>query len=343
MTRTHYARVAVVVLLAGPSVSACWPANDNTELGLLALMTITGPATPQPGGVQQRTAQFFPGKFPTATTSIQVPEVDSLDNLLYPGEIGRTISGRAGAGAQTIAIGLDGDVGYWVVPITIPDEQYMGQVDFSAKAQFSPNLPLGMATIHFAAVDASGHFGPSNDEQLPVIDVRAPQGYLIVHLQWDTESDLDLHVVTPAGDVLWAKGQTTFTLPPPGSPPPTPAMVKEAGILDWDSNGMCVIDGLRKEDAYWNVTAGTVPTGTYKVLVDDYSMCGQQYAGWKVWVEERTDPTTCDDTPPDGGFGDAGPPVCKTIASASGVMYPRNTEVPHTALSGTYALSFTYP
>lgn len=330
-------------LLIGLCLTACWPTNDNNELGLLAEMTIIGPTTPQPGGVPLRGSQFFPGPMPMATTTIQVPEIDSLDNIIYPGEINRVFSGRAGVGAKVVAIGLVGDVGYWVVPLVTPDEQYPGQSDYSATGQFSQALPLGNQTIRFQAGDGEGHFGPPNDEVLLSEDVSAPQGYLIVHLTWDTESDLDLHVVTPDGTVLWAKDQTTFTPPPPTSPPATEAQVKEAGILDWDSNGMCVIDGLRNENAYWNVTPGTVPKGTYTVLVDAFSMCGQAYGAWKVWVETRTDPTTCDTTPPDGGFGDGGPPVCTTIASATGMMYPINAEGAHTALSGTYALSFTIP
>jgi hypothetical protein len=319
----YWIPVASFLLLA-PALASCWPSNGNSELGLLATLTVVAPATSPPGGVPIRGAQFFPGKMPKATTATDVPEIDSPNNIIYPGELNRVFTGRVGVGAQVVAIGLVGDVGYWVVPVETPDEQYPGQADFSATGQFSTALPIGDQTIQFQAGDGQGHFGPPNPEVLTSVDVGAPQGYLIVHLQWDTESDLDLHVETPDGTVLWAKAQTTFTMPPPGAPPATQAEVKEAGILQFDSNGNCVIDGKRQENAYWNVTPSKVPVGTYTVRVDAYSMCSQAYGAWKVWVETRTDPTK----------------TGTTIATASGTLNPRDTQFPHTALSGTFALTF---
>ena len=327
MTSTRRLGTVVSLLLAGPCLAACW-SEGNSELGLLALLHIQGPANSNnAGGVSSAGAQFVPGAMPKPTIAITVPEIDATSSIIYPGEIDRAITGRVGTGAQVVAIGLQGDVGYWILPLTLPDQQYVGNEDFSATGVFSSAVPFGNQTINYQAGDGNGHFGPPAQEVVLSENLYYPQGYLIVHVEWDSESDLDLHVVTPDGAELWAKDQTTFTLPPPGSPTPSAAEVKEAGILQWDSNGNCVIDGFRAENAYWPVSAATVPTGTYTVRVDAFSMCGQPSAAWKVSVEQRTDPTK------------AG----TILGTASGELYPRDTMFPHTTGSGTFALSFTIP
>ena len=76
---------------------------------------------------------------------------------------------------------------------------------------------------------------------------------LLVSLRWDTEADLDLHVVIPNGTVrsdddrIWSKPRR-----PPGQMVDAGAY-KSGGILDFDSNANCVIDGRRQENVSWTV------------------------------------------------------------------------------------------
>src|SRR5207302_8587945 len=85
-------------------------------------------------------------------------------------------------------------------------------------------------------------------------------------LQWDTESDLDLHVIEPDGTIVW------FGHPVAGD-----------ALLDVDSNDHCNIDGRREENVVWRDPA-TPAHGTYVVLVDTFSLCGQSTAHWRADV-----------------------------------------------------------
>ena len=105
---------------------------------------------------------------------------------------------------------------------------------------------------------------------------------LVVTLTWDTEADLDLHVVIPnvvdptTPIEIWAKH-------PIGIPIPTlempidPYAVATAPYLDFDSNANCVIDGRRQENVIFQAPP---PPGSYAVLVDTPSLCGQPDAQW---------------------------------------------------------------
>jgi uncharacterized protein YfaP (DUF2135 family) len=77
-------------------------------------------------------------------------------------------------------------------------------------------------------------------------------------------ADLDLHVVDPAGVEIWAKH-----------------ISDSGGVLDFDSNSNCVIDGRRQEDVVWMAPP---PPGHYLVRVDTYSLCSETFANWTVGV-----------------------------------------------------------
>jgi hypothetical protein len=298
--------------------------GGDPTLGLRAILRVAAPAslllqnagTPLPG------AQFFPGAMPKAKGGPKVTAVDNLNSIIFPGQLGKPLNGRVGAGGQVVAVGLDGAIGYWIVPVGQLDIVNPTEPDFSLQADFSSALSLGDHVLHFQAGDASNSFGEPTDLKLTAKKYKDPQGLLIVRLTWDTEADVDLHVQQPDGADLWAKRQTTFVPPAPGEPNPTPAELQAGGIVQFDSNGRCVIDGAREETIVWKTV---VPTGTFTVRADAFSMCGQVAANWKLQVEQRTDPK-----------------VTGTIlATASGTLYPRDTAFPHVDGSGAFATTFT--
>lgn len=125
-------------------------------------------------------------------------------------------------------------------------------------------------------MDSAGHFGPPTRQVLTAI--AAPpavsvSGVLVIMLTWDTESDLDLHVVDPLGNEIYHGATSSVDTFTPG------AASMSAGILDADSNANCELDGLRQEDVTW---AKAPPSGHYLVRVDTTSLCGAPSAHWQV-------------------------------------------------------------
>ena len=164
-------------------------------------------------------------------------------------------------------------------------------------------------------MDASGNFGPPSRQVLTAIATPpavSVSGVLIVTLTWDTESDLDLHVVDPLGNEIYHGAPSSVDTFKPGS------SSLSAGILDADSNANCEIDGLRQEDVTW---AQTPPSGHYLVRVDTASLCGAPSAHWTVHV-------TLADQP---------------LGAASGTSLDSDTRGAHDRGAGLLALGFDVP
>src|SRR5262249_3084337 len=136
-----------------------------------------------------------------------------------------------------------------------------------------------------------------------------PDTTLSVTLAWDTEADLDLHLVTPSGTTIWAKNINS-------NDPSTNPDYTTGGILDFDSNSNCQIDGRRREMIY---CPQPPPSGHYIARVDTFSLCGEIYANWTVTV--------------------AG--AASTMASGHSV--DRDTAFPHVAMAGVTAVEFDVP
>ena len=160
-----------------------------------------------------------------------------------------------------------------------------------------------------------------------------PAGSLVFTLLWDTNADLDLHVVVPnptpkpdgsPGDPIEVWSKAAVGVPRgQGIPKPTADQLAAAPYLDRDSNAGCVIDGARQEDVIFPATA-TPPTGEYIVRVDAFSMCGQASAQWTVTVT-GTDPTLVLPNP------------------ATWQATDTDTRYPHGAGAGRLALDFHLP
>jgi hypothetical protein len=285
----------VATLLAEPG---CWP-TASSDPGLGARLQIAG-------------AQFVPGATPAVTPG--APGVDALSletTAIWPGEIGKPLGGAVDPGATAVALALTGDEGYWIVPTGVPDFSAPTLPTFNATASFAPTLVAGPYTLEVSAIDASGRFGAPMTQTLSAQSsspsAPTPQGLLVVTLRWDTESDLDLHVVDPLGDEIFHGDPQTFE-----------AVGGIEAQLDWDSNANCIIDGRRQEDVVWT---GTPPSGTYLVRVDTASLCGQAIANWTVTATLRG----------------------TEVALASGVSLDSDTWGPHDRGAGLLAFSFDVP
>jgi hypothetical protein len=277
------------------------------DRGLLALLRVDG-------------AQFYPGRPPAARGGPgEGPEITGLlvgRTVIRPGEVDFGVSGAAAAGTTAIVLSLEGDAGYWVLAAGVPDVTAPDQPTYAAQLSFAPTLPHGPRNLALQAVDAADRAGPPRLQPLTVAEGSSalPDGALVIGLRWDTEADLDLHVVEPDGAEIWAR-KPTGSMPDGGvsdAGAPTP------GVLDVDSNALCVIDGRRAENVIY---AQAAPAGTYLVRIDPWSLCGETHANWVVEVRRQGE----------------------LVARTAGELVTSATRGPHGPGAGLLALTFTVP
>jgi len=303
------------VLLVGCSGGA------NPGSGREAFFTI-------PGG------QYIPGPIDTTEHDDQpvVLNINTATNALFPGVSNKSISGTVGPQSTAVLIGVQGDVGHWVVPVQdIADPSNLSAgVTFACSGSFASVTPASVLTdvdagslyLAFRATTRDGKVGPAVLQPMTMIEPQI-QGALVFSLDWDTQADLDLHVQLPSdGDggvnEIWSRKPSGLQ-PAPG----TTATVDDgmqAGYLDYDSNSMCVIDGRRAENVIFPTAA---PHGRYIVRVDTFSLCSEVTARWRVQVFMN------------GGADPVLPPVF-------GQSTDTDTRFPHGQGQGLQALVFDY-
>jgi hypothetical protein len=268
-------------------------------------------------------AQFFSGALPAPTTDAKITSIASLNNTIRAGQIGKALSGRMSHDGRAAAVAFASDAGYWIVPAGAMDAVLPDELTWSAQVSFAPNLADGPRVLQVSAVDAAGRFGSPETLTLTVRPhaVALDGTKLVVSLSWDTEADLDLHVVVPTSPpiTVWAQHPTTYVVPQQGDPI-DPNAIAAAGTLDADSNSQCRIDGQREENVIWHGPAAVPPHGSYAVLVDTFSLCAAPTAHWTVDVYKDGDMTS--------------------IAHAEGTVVDSDTRGDHVAGSGVRALVF---
>jgi hypothetical protein len=267
-------------------------------------------------------AQYIPGPIDITAhdpaPTVSAPSAATLE--LFPGVANKKISGSAGPNSTAVLVGLQGDVGHWVVPVQDLDQNTVGNYTFSFSASFSPLTPAGdggVVELIFRATTRDGQIGPAL--ALPMImDTPQIQGALVISLTWDTEADLDLHVDLPSdGDAgvneIWSRKPSGLPLGTVGA---TVDAGLQSGYLDFDSNSQCVIDGRRAENV---IFPSTPPNGLYVVRVDTFSLCAEATARWCVRA-----------------FANGG------VMEACGQSTDIDTRFPHGQGAGLQALVFDY-
>ncbi len=261
-------------------------------------------------------AQFVPGKPPAPSGGPSVESIDLLTNTIWPGYDDKLLTGALGPTATSALVDLVGDDGYWIVLSGPPDVSTPTLPSFRATAQFATTLLPGAYTLEVRAVDVNGLVGSASTQPLTALDGppgSALNGALVVTLTWDTESDLDLHVVDPLGNEIFHGNPTSANAYAPGG-----STDQNPGILDVDSNANCVIDGRRQEDVTW---ATDPPSGKYLVRVDAASLCGQVIAHYQVRALLHG----------------------KSVGAAEGIALDQDTWGAHDRGAGTLVLTFDVP
>ena len=282
-------------------------------------MDACGPtATDDPGAdayLRIPGASFVRGAMPSGAASAPaVASIVIVNAIIHPDLVDYPLAGALGPGATAAAIGLAGDSGYWIVPAGLPSVATPDDPSFAATATFSAGIVPGAYALVVHAVDDQGRFGPPATQTLTAQAAPdTPQGAMVITLTWDTESDMDLHVVDAAGVEIFHGAMSDQ--PPPFA---APQEAGSYGFLDWDSNANCVIDGKRQESVIW---PNQPPPGSYTVRVDAASLCGQPIARWTV---EAT---------LDG----------RSIGRAQGVAVDASTRAPHDRGAGVTALDLDVP
>lgn len=265
--------------------------------------------------LQVGAAQFVPEALPAASGGPAITGVDNPLNTARPGEVARPLGGTLAPDATAVLIALEGDRGHWIAVAGAPAVESPDQPTFALQLAFAHALRANPVVLRLAAVDAEGRVGPERAVRLTLDPERRPAGALVIGLRWDRDADLDLRVTGPDGIEIFARNPSAAGDATPGLPP-TAEQIRVAGRLDRDSNGRCVIDGLRREHVIW---AEAPPTGRYTVRVDTPSLCDADAARWQVTVHR------------DGAL----------IASAEGISTAVDTRFAHDLGAGVLALEFT--
>jgi len=326
---TRGGAIGAVACVAALATGGC-NAGVNGRTGLGSLMQATGATLVARTLSSEADPTVADG--PTVTIS-------QFHGLAFAGATNRGLMGSVKAGGATtgvqtpgrsVALGLADDNIYWIVPAATANLDVGGGKDllFSTTLSYASDIGAGRHDMVLRAVMADGRMGPPLIQAVMISDFADVQGALDVRLTWNTNADLDLHVVVPVAPAsppdpkapteieVWANNPSS--LPPrPVFDPYTPEDITNGGLLEFDSNGSCIIDGRRQENVVWGAAP---PSGMYTVRVDAVSMCGEAEAQWQVEV-------FLNGTLVPGG-------------SAYGELVDSDTRFSHTEGSGVLALQF---
>jgi hypothetical protein len=327
MRRPSLLHSASLAALLAAGAGACSEASSDPGLGALFRMSGTG-------------VQYVPGALGTDpaadTPTVLLPNVST--SIVFPGASDRPLSGAA-MGSTAVLIGLDGDAGHWIAPTGLRDTDVEGAFDYQARFSISPLMPLDPPerTLILRAVDAQGQIGPARLFTLKVQALANPAGIsldgqpLVITLEWDTEADLDLKVRMPNTanpDVpidVWTRHPIALPVLGPADPPYDPTFVQGFGMLDYDSNANCVLDGLLRENVVFQEAPPSpkaAPSGTYEVRVDATSLCGQVTARWHAYAVANG---------------------TEVLSEAYGQAIDIDTQGSHGPATGTLAFTFMMP
>lgn len=241
--------------------------------------------------VQVRDGTFHPGELPVDDTaaSPHVLYVSSVGYVVTQGDANAGYSGLASTDAWSIAVAVpDVGTGYWVVPVDGPDVTQDDNLLFDLTVDFTRDVPYGLQTISFVSLDGEGNPGPRYDATLCVLPDYADKNYAacdpetppqdtILSLSWNTDVDLDLVVVTPAGKVVRSESASTHV---------DDEDTSVEGVLTRDSNSNCVIDSVRLESLVFEEEP---PAGDYEVFASLFSPCGQASVDYALSLFQRVD------------------------------------------------------
>ncbi len=246
-------------------------------------------------------ASFQEGEISTevAASATRITTVESFNSIYVAGQAARTISGRTTLNAYAVAVQVEGaGSGYFVVPVfginpAIPEER-----DFAIQFDVGGVLPAGLYTLRFAALDSSGEAGQPFDldicladeaspDNLNACDTTSPPPAAAVTLTWDTDSDIDLVLLTDRLKRVDSRSPSA-AIKPSDAASITPDVLADPAIgrLVRDSNAECQIDGRNSESFVWQEAPAS---GAYQVYANLFDACQTTGARFVLTEFHRVD------------------------------------------------------
>jgi len=263
MTRS---RVAALAILLGLSATGC---NETPTVIAGAEVSAYIAAVLAKDfdirGILYAGAPPSPGSGPSVTAPASV-------NGITGGSAALALAG--GGQFRKVAVYVEGVDGYYLA--NLPFDVTATNVVFTVGGR----APLLNFNVVFAVADANGVWGQVHATAVSVIEVAG--GDIQVSVTWDTDADVDLHVVEPSGQEIYYGSRSSAS----------------GGLLDIDANAACATSNLFQENVGWSPQ--TAPVGQYTVRVDYWSSCGAAQTDYIVTVYLRSDTPTVPGSPGSG-------------------------------------------
>lgn len=198
------------------------------------------------------------GAVPVGTGGPGIVSVEGISSVVNGGSAEVSLTGSSSF--QRVYIRALGADGYFEV--TLPSEGSVEDLVMS----IAPNLYGGNMRVQYTLEGGAG-VGTLTEQTIRVI--RVGTGDVQVSVAWTGESDVDLSVMDPAGELIYFGNLDS----------------ESGGRLDLDSNPACSIDGKNNENIVWPV--GNAPAGEYAVFLTYYDDCGVDRSDWVVTVQVK--------------------------------------------------------
>ncbi len=236
-------------------------------------------------------ATYVEAPFPTASGGAAIGTINGNHSVIPGGS--NPINIQLHENIANILIGVQEIGGYYSLPATFTslDELY----------QFFILMNQDLIDTEFNIVVALESINGSIGEAsiIPVSLIQAGTGRLQINCSWDTETDVDLHVVEPNGtEIFFAQTNSS-----------------NGGSLDLDSNAGCGIDGVNNENITYSNDA-IIENGEYIVRIDYWSNCDvteqthynviAYFEGGLITPTFGTNPYNGNFEPSDADFGASG-------------------------------------
>lgn len=236
---------------------------------------------------------FLEGTLPEGGLS-RVTAIDSGGSIATPGQLRRSILGRATEDAYSIGVRFaELGSGWWVIPTGAIDPSTSGERDFILDLSLGP-VPPGIHRLRIVAIDGAGQGGPPSELPICVLDPARPDDLslcsdtiippaAVIVLSWDTGVDLDLVLRTPDHKIVDARHPTTALAGMDGVPAEALAD-PTIGVFTQDSNAECRIDGRNIESIVWREAPAAQ---TFLAYANLYEACGQRSVRFVMAIYRR--------------------------------------------------------
>lgn len=247
--RSLMARSSIALL---GTALACGGSDGPTPPDANAVATLVNAISVEGGG----TAVVQTGTAPAASGGPAASVV--FGNAVAQGSTGEVVV-SSGTAFNRVIVSSPGRTGYY--EITLPS----ATTSTTLRVTYGTTI-AGLVTVNYQVVTAAGAVGAPDDAQVTLIDIGT--GDVQVNITWNSQADVDLYVVDPAGDEIFYGSPTSAS----------------GGELDLDGNAGCGATNERSENITWN---SNPPRGTYTVRVNYWDSCDAASTDYVVTVRRR--------------------------------------------------------